>query len=267
MAGAGVYCRPVMAKNKETTESLPDASRWLDRLSDPDALGTMLDDHAAAAEAVRAALPEVGAAAKAVHACLDGGEGRLFYAGAGTSARIGVQDGVELAPTFGWPAARTGFLIAGGADALLRSVEDAEDDADAARAAVEGNGIGAQDCVIGLSASGSTPYTCAAVAEARERGAVTVGIAGNPGSGLAALAECPVTLATGGEVVAGSTRMKAGTAQKIALNLISTLVMARMGRVRDGMMVAMRPTNAKLRARRERIDTAVKAGGGPSRQS
>ena len=265
MGGAGVYCRPIMAKNKETTESLPDASRWLDRLSDPEALGVMVDDHAAAVEAVGSALPEIEAAAGAALACLDGGAGRLFYAGAGTSARIGVQDGVELTPTFGWPAERTGFLIAGGTDALLRSVEDAEDDADAARAAVAEAGIDAGDCVIGLSASGSTPYTCAAVAEAREHRAATIGIASNPGSRLAGLAEHPVTLATGGEVVAGSTRMKAGTAQKIALNLVSTLVMVRMGRVRDGMMVAMRPTNAKLRKRRERIDEAVKAAGGPSR--
>ena len=257
-----MYCRPVMAKNKETTESLPDASRWLDRLSDPEALGAMVDDHAAAVEAVRSALPEIGAAAKAVHARLDGGEGRLFYAGAGTSARIGVQDGVELTPTFGWPAERTGFLVAGGTDALLRSVEDAEDDTDAARRTVDENGIGAGDCVIGLSASGSTPYTCAAVAGAGERGAATVGIASNPGSELAGLADYPVILATGGEVVAGSTRMKAGTAQKIALNLVSTLVMVRMGRVRDGMMVAMRPTNAKLRRRRERIDAAIGKGSG-----
>ena len=244
-----------MAQEAETTESLPDPSRWLDRLSDADALGVMVDDQARAVEAVRAALPEIEAAAAAVFGRLDGG-GRLFYAGAGTSARIGVQDGVELTPTFGWPAGRTGFLVAGGDDALTRSVEGAEDDAPAAG----GAGIGGGDCVVGLSASGSTPSTCAAVAEARRLGAATVGIASNPGSELAGLAEHPVTIATGGEAVAGSTRMKAGTAQKIALNLLSTLVMARMGRTRDGMMTEMQAGNAKLRERRKRIDAALKDG-------
>ena len=253
-----------MTKSQETTESLPDPSRWLERLSDEEALGVMADDHAAAVEAVRDALPGISAAARAVLSCLGGGSGggRLFFAGAGTSARIGVQDGVELTPTFGWPAERTGFLVAGGDAALTRSVENAEDDTDAARAAVAGNAIGEGDCVIALAASGATPFTCAAVSEARQRGAVTVGIANNPGSELAAAAEHPVTLATGGEVVAGSTRMKAGTAQKIALNLISTLVMVRMGRVRNGMMTSMSATNAKLRGRQRRIDEALAAADG-----
>ena len=252
-----------MTEKSETTESFPDASRWLDRLSDPDALEVMADDQAAAVQAVHAALPEIRAAAKAALERLGAGDGgRLFYAGAGTSIRIGVQDGVELTPTFGWPAERTGYLIAGGPDALTRSVEDAEDDAGAGKAAVAENGVGEGDCLIGIAASGTTPYTCAAVAEARGRGAVTIGIANNPGSKLAEAAEYPVTLATGGEVVAGSTRMKAGTAQKIALNLISTLVMARMGKVRNGMMAAMQTTNAKLRERQKRIDASLKAAKG-----
>ena len=242
----------------KTTESFPEESRWLDRLGDAEALAVMADDQAAAVDAVRAAMPEIEEAARAVLQRLDGGDGRLFYAGAGTSARIGVQDGVELAPTFGWPPERTGFLIAGGVDALTRSVEDAEDDAAAGAAAVSNNAIGGGDCVIGLAASGSTPYTCAVVAEARRCGAATVGIANNTGSELAAIAEHPVTLATGGEAVAGSTRMKAGTAQKIALNMISTLVMVRMGRVRNGLMVDMQTSNAKLRKRQERIDAALK---------
>ena len=251
-----------MTQKNETTESFPDASRWLDRLSDADALAVMAEDQAEAVKAVRAAIKEVEAAAKAVFERLDGGGGRLFYAGAGTSARIGVQDGVELTPTFGWPADRTGFLVAGGVDALTRSIENAEDDADAGRAAIEDSKIGPGDCVIGLAASGSTPYTCSVVAEARKSGALTVGIANNPGSRIAEIAEYPVTLATGGEAVAGSTRMKAGTAQKVALNLISTLVMVRLGRVRDGMMVAMQATNAKLRERRKRIDSILKSGDG-----
>lgn len=226
-------------------------------MADADALALMVDDQAAGAEVVRAVLPALEHAARAIFARLDGSAGRLCYAGAGTSIRIGVQDGVELTPTFGWPADRTRFLIAGGSDALIRSVEGAEDDADAARALVAAESIGADDVVIGLAASGSTPYTCAAIDAARAAGALTIGIGNNPGGALQAGAEIGITLATGGEVVAGSTRMKAGTAQKICLNMLSTLVMVRMGKVRHGMMVAMQASNDKLRRRQQRIDAAL----------
>ncbi|XDZ65730.1 N-acetylmuramic acid 6-phosphate etherase [Alphaproteobacteria bacterium LSUCC0684] len=249
-----------MNENPETTESIPDAARWLDQLSDPAALGIMAEDQAGAAAAVRASLPEIEKASRAILDRLKASStGRIIYAGAGTSIRIGVQDGVELTPTFDWPEDRALYLIAGGPRALLRSVENAEDNAEDAQDQVRANTVGPDDVLIGIAASGSTPFTCAAVETARRLGALTIGIANNPASRLVALAEHGITLKTGAESVAGSTRLKAGTAQKICLNLISTLVMVRLGRVRNGMMSAMRASNAKLRARQIKIDAALKS--------
>ena len=179
--------------------------------------------------------------------------GRIIYAGAGTSARIGVQDGAELFPTFNWPAERVAFVIAGGEAALLRAVENAEDSVDDGIQRIAALSVGANDVVLGIAASGNTPFTVAAVTEARGRGALTVGIANNAGSKLLAATEHPVLIETGAEVIAGSTRLKAGTAQKVALNLFSTAVMAQLGHVYRGMMVDMRPTNAKLRQRAEQM--------------
>ena len=175
--------------------------------------------------------------------------GRLALAGAGTSGRLAVQDAVELMPTFGWPRERLCFLIAGGADALLSAIEGAEDDEDAAAAAVASESIGEDDALIAVSASGRTPYAIAAVRSARAAGALTVGIANNPDADLLAAADLPVLLDTGAESIAGSTRMKAGTAQKVALNMLSTLVMIRLGRVYDGRMVDVVATSDKLRRR------------------
>ncbi len=248
-----------MTEKTQTTESIPDASRWLDALDNDAAMAVMVDDQTAAIAAVKADLGNITAAAIAAYDRLKNGlSGRLFYAGAGTSIRIGVQDGVELTPTFGWPEDRIGFLIAGGNNALLRSVENAEDDDAAALIAVENAQLGADDVLIGLAASGNTPYTSAAIASARARGALTIGIANNAAAPLATLAEHSITLLTGAETLAGSTRMKAGTAQKICLNMMSTLIMVRMGRVQQGMMTAMRPTNAKLRQRQCQIDALLK---------
>ena len=140
----------------------------------------------------------------------------------------------------------------------MRSVENAEDDGAAAFNAVQDAAIGADDVLIGIAASGATPYTAAAITAARERGALTIGIANNPNAPITALADMGISLITGAEALAGSTRMKAGTAQKICLNLISTLIMVRMGKVKNGMMAAMRPTNAKLRQRQRLIDDALK---------
>jgi N-acetylmuramic acid 6-phosphate etherase len=171
------------------------------------------------------------------------------YAGAGTSGRIGVQDGAELPPTFDWPDDRLVFAMAGGEAAFLRAVENAEDSAEAGAAVIREAGVGSDDVVIGLAASGTTPFTIAALREASRRGAVSVGLANNRGAPLLEACTYPILVETGPEVVAGSTRMKAGTAQKIVLNLLSTLIMIRLGRVHRGMMVHMRATNAKLRRR------------------
>jgi N-acetylmuramic acid 6-phosphate etherase len=206
------------------------------------------------------ALPDIAACVAAIADRLGRG-GRLFYAGAGTSIRIAVQDGTELGPTFDWPEARTGYLIAGGEGALREAVEGAEDDAAEAAAQVAEAGVGPPDAVIGIAASGRTPFTVAAVRAARDAGALTVGIAGATKAPLLEAAEHAICLATGPEVLAGSTRMKAGTAQKVALNLISTQVMVRLGRVHGGLMVDMRPANAKLRRRARAMVHATDGGG------
>jgi len=205
----------------------------------------MFEGQLSAVAAVRAALPDIVKAGEAAAAWLVDG-GRLVYAGAGTSGRIGVQDGAELSPTFDWPEERVVFAIAGGDKALRTSAEGAEDDRDAARRALTHLAVGARDVVVGLAASGATPYTIEFLQGARSRGAVTVAIANNPGAPLLEAAEHAILIETGPEVLAGSTRMKAGTAQKVVLNLFSTLVMIRLGRVYRGLMVDMRARNAKL---------------------
>lgn len=199
-----------------------------------------------AVAAVSAASPALARAAELVAERLVAG-GRLVYAGAGTSGRLALQDAAELPPTFDFD--RTVVLMAGGDGAGTAAREDAEDDAEAAVRAVDAAAVGALDAVVGIAASGRTPYTVAAVRRARERGAGTIGIANNPGSPLLEAAEIGVLLHTGPEVVAGSTRLVAGTAQKIALNALSTAPMAELGRVHGNLMVAMRPKNEKLRER------------------
>ena len=249
-----------MADSKQTTEAFPSQEQWLDELADSEALGVMAEDQALALEAVRGALPQIEAVIGAVYARLKDDEagGRLFYSGAGTSGRIGVQDGVELVPTFGWSYERLGFLLAGGDAALMRAIEGAEDDIESAKAAVESAGVSEVDVVIGISASGATPFTCEVLRRASERGALTIGIANNEGSALVGVADYGIELLTGGEVIAGSTRLKAATSQKICLNMISSLVMTRLGRVRHGLMVDLQPSNEKLRARASRIAERLK---------
>ncbi len=233
-----------------STEDVSPRFRGLDAWPSGDILAAMAEGQMAAIAAVHAALPALAAAAEAAAARLQAG-GRIVYLGAGTSGRIAVQDGVELTPTFDWPGERLVFLLAGGEAALTRSIEGAEDDTGAAEGAVDGAGLGPADVAVGLAASGGTPYTCAGLARARARGALTIGIANSPAARLLGLAEHAVLLDTGPEAIAGSTRMKAGTAQKAALNLWSTLVMVRLGRVHDGQMVDLRATNRKLVARSE----------------
>ena len=171
--------------------------------------------------------------------------------------RLAVQDGVELYPTFGWPNDRLVYLMAGGSDALVRSLEGAEDDAGAGQAAVADLQPTTADVVIAVAASGTTAYTRGAQAAGRAAGALTVAMANNPTAPLLAEAEIPVLLHTGSEFLAGSTRMTAGTAQKIALNLLSTQLMIELGRVYQGLMVNVVPSNTKLVARSQRIVQAI----------
>lgn len=216
------------------------------------AVEAMLEGQMAAIAAIGSQTPRIAQAAEAAAARL-GARGRLVYVGAGTSGRVAVQDGVELYPTYNWPEERLLFLMAGGLDALTQAAEGAEDDADAARAAVAAAHIGPEDVVIGVAASGRTPFTCAAIAAARAAGALTIGIANNDGTPLPAGADHGLVADTGTEIIAGSTRMKAGTAQKAMLNMLSTAIMLRLGLVHRGRMVNMRISNAKLRARGEQM--------------
>lgn len=228
----------------------------LDSWSTDKMLAAMCDGQLEAVAAVQAALDSIARAADDAVPPLTRG-GRIVYLGAGTSGRIGVQDGAELPATFDWPADRVVFALAGGQEALVRSVEGAEDnEADAARAIAMAK-IGSDDVVIGIAASGTTPYTVAGLRAAAAAGAVTIAIAANPGTPLLVAARHPILVQTGREVIAGSTRMKAGTAQKIVLNLFSTAVMVKMGRVYRGLMVHLRASNAKLERRGKTIVAAI----------
>jgi N-acetylmuramic acid 6-phosphate etherase len=236
---------PMMA-----TENFSTRFQDLDAWPSLDILSAFYEGQLAAVAAVRPALPAIAAAAEEAVARLRRG-GRLVYVGAGTSGRIGVQDGTELPPTFNWPDDKLVYLIAGGEGALLKAVENAEDSVEQGIAGIRNSGVGPTDVVIGVAASGRTPFTVAALEEARARGAQTIGISNNADAPILDVCSHPILADTGEEVVAGSTRMKAGTAQKVILNLLSTLVMVRLGRVYRGLMVHMRATNAKLRRRSE----------------
>jgi N-acetylmuramic acid 6-phosphate etherase len=237
---------------EKTLRRYRDADAW----PAEEALAAMLDNQFGAFSAVRLALPSLATAATAAAERLRQ-DGRLIYCGAGASGRLAVQDGVELHPTFGWPSERLVYLIAGGTQALLRSAEGAEDDAGAG--AREGAALNPSpsDVVVAVAASGTTRYTCAVQAIARAAGALTIALANNPGTPLLTRAEHPVLLHTGSEFLAGSTRMTAGTAQKIALNLFSTRLMTELGRVYQGFMVDMVPSNAKLVNRARKMVAAI----------
>jgi N-acetylmuramic acid 6-phosphate etherase len=202
--------------------------------------------------AVGAALSDLARAADAIAARLDAG-GRWFYTGAGTSGRLGALDAAELPPTFGTDPALVVALLAGGKRAMFEAVEGAEDDADAGAFDLLRAGLTARDAVVGIAASGATPYVRGALKEAKAKGALTVSVVCRPGTPLLAEAEIGILLDTGREVLAESSRLKAGTAQKIALNMLSTAVMSKRGLVYEGEMVAMQPTNEKLKKRAIRI--------------
>src|SRR5689334_6341748 len=214
------------------------------------AMEAMWEGQLAAISAIGHALPAITAATEAASAAL-GDHGRIVYVGAGTSGRVAVQDGAELLPTFAWPSERVRFIVAGGPAAFISSIEGAEDDVDDAVTQIDAARLTSHDVVIAVAASGTTPFTIAALQRAGSFGAVTIGIANNPATALLASARFPILIETGPELIAGSTRMKAGTAQKVVLNLISSGIMLRLGRVFRGMMVNMQPTNAKLMRRAE----------------
>ena len=235
---------PTETRNARTGE--------LDRLPVPELLRIMNDEDARVAPAVREALPQIARTVDLVVQALSAG-GRLVYIGAGTSGRIGLLDAVECQPTFGTEPGRVVGLIAGGPNAFALAVEGAEDDAELGENDVKALGVGADDMVIGLAASGRTPYVLGALAAARSCGAPTAGVSCNSDSPLGAAADIAIEIPTGAEVLTGSTRLKAGTAQKLVCNMITTAAMVRLGKVYGNLMVDLLPTNAKLVDRAQRI--------------
>ena len=215
----------------------------------------MNEEDALVAVAVGQVLPEVTRAVEGIVARLEAG-GRLFYTGTGTSGRLGVLDASECPPTFGVPPELVQAVIAGGYDACHRAVEASEDDREAGARDLEARGFTAGDALVGIAASGRTPYTLGAVEHARKLGAFTVGLTCAPGSPLTEAAEVAIVPVVGPEVIAGSTRLKAGTAQKLVLNMISTATLARLGYVTGNRMTNLLPRNDKLRARSVRIFAA-----------
>ncbi len=238
------------------TEMAQDLAVGLDR-RDPSSIAAILADaQAVSLSAVIKATEQIAAAARIAADRLRSG-GRLVYAGAGSSGLLALTDGLELPGTFGIPRERVVILFAGAPETLAVLAGEAEDDGNLARHDAQVANICEADCMIAVSASGSTPYTCAALDAARHRGAATIAIANNAHAPLLSLADAPVHLDTGPEIITGSTRMAAGTAQKIALNILSTLVAMQLGHVVDGEMVNLQADNAKLRQRAIRIVSRI----------
>jgi len=234
------------------TESVSARYSGLDAWEPDEILDALAEAQLAAVAAARAARPALQRAALAMESRLRY-RGRLIYAGAGTSGRLAVQDGAELMPTFSWPEERLVLLMAGGSNALVRSVEGAEDEIERAEQLVQQHAVDGRDVLIAVAASGTTAFTLACLRAAKRRAALTIGIANNFGTPILEEADHPIWLDTGPEPIAGSTRLKAGTAQKIALNLLSTLLMILLGRVYDGLMVDVQAVNQKLVRRSEDI--------------
>jgi N-acetylmuramic acid 6-phosphate etherase len=238
--------------SQSLTEEILESARHLDQLSVGDTLGLIHREDGEAWKAVGKQIPRIAEAVD-VLVCAIGGGGRWFNVGAGTSGRLGVLDASEIPPTFGMPPHVVQGVIAGGEPALRRAIEGAEDDAEAAKFELLERGLRLGDAVVAISASGSTPFAIGGVEAAHDVGARSIAITCVPGSPLAAMAELPIVPVTGPEVVTGSTRMKAGLAQKMVLHMLSTAVMVQLGRVEGSLMTHISPVSRKLRNRSLRI--------------
>lgn len=234
------------------TEKVHPMSSRLDELETHELLALMNAADAEVPGAVAREIPRISLAVEGIIRAIQG-TGRLFYVGAGTSGRLGVLDAAECPPTFDVPPDLVRGILAGGEPALTRSVEGAEDDSAAGARDLAEAGISARDAVVGISASGRTPYVLGAIRYARSAGAITCGISCATPSELSLAVQFPIEVATGPEILTGSTRLRAGTATKLVLNMISTAVMVRLGYVYGNLMVNVQPTNAKLRDRARRI--------------
>ncbi|MFG2559278.1 N-acetylmuramic acid 6-phosphate etherase [Streptomyces sp. NPDC048496] len=235
-----------------TTEAFRPELAEIDRLATLEIARIMNGEDQSVPSAVAARLPEIAAATDGVAARMARG-GRLIYAGAGTAGRLGVLDASECPPTFNTDPCEVVGLIAGGPSAMVTAVEGAEDSKELAAADLDGLDLTPDDTVVGISASGRTPYAIGAVEHARAKGALTIGLSCNADSALGAAAEHPIEVVVGPELLTGSTRLKAGTAQKLVLNMLSTITMIRLGKTYGNLMVDVRASNEKLRARSRRI--------------
>lgn len=240
------------------TEADNPASRHIDQLTTNEIVELINAEDAKVAAAVQAALPQVAQAVDVVVHALSAG-GRLFYVGAGTSGRLGILDAVECVPTFSASPELVQGIIAGGEKALTHAVEGAEDDPKQARLDLQARGVTVTDVVCGIAASGRTPYVTGALGYARELGAATIAISCNPGSPIGALAAVSISADLGPEIISGSTRMKAGSAQKMILNMLSTATMIRLGKVYGNLMVDLKVTNHKLAERAKRLVRQITA--------
>ncbi|MFJ4838093.1 N-acetylmuramic acid 6-phosphate etherase [Streptomyces sp. NPDC088746] len=235
-----------------TTEAFRPELAEIDQLPTQDIARIMNGEDTTVPAAVAEKLPQIAAAIDATAERMARG-GRLIYAGAGTAGRLGVLDASECPPTFNTDPSEVIGLIAGGPSAMVTAVEGAEDSKELAAADLDGLNLGADDTVVGISASGRTPYAIGAVEHARAKGALTLGLSCNADSALAAAAEHGLEIVVGPELLTGSTRLKAGTAQKLVLNMLSTITMIRLGKTYGNLMVDVRASNEKLRARSRRI--------------
>ncbi len=230
------------------TEERNSRTMNLDTLGTEDLVKTIQNEDLEIANAVAAVVPEIARAVDLAAECLEAG-GRMIYFGAGTSGRLGVLDATECSPTFGVEAQMVQALIAGGKEAMFQSFENAEDSFEMGEKDAEDANICDKDIVVGISASGRTPYVLGAMKHAKERGAKVISVVNNPVSAMAANSDVCIAALVGPEAITGSTRMKAGTAQKMILNLLSTTAMVKLGKVYENLMVDLKPTNDKLRER------------------
>ena len=247
----------MVKKNFLKTEDILSRNNWIDQLDLTNAIKLIIKNQTKSIIAIKKASFEIENCINLITKKLKDDKGSLVYIGAGSSGRLGVLDGSEIPPTFGWNKNKIKFILSGGKKAMFRSSEGAEDDTESAIQMLKKNKISKNDVIIGLSASGKTKFTLSGINYANKIGCLTIGITNNKDTIILEKAKLPICLDTGAEVVAGSTRMCAGTAQKICLNIISTMVMSNLGKVKNGMMIAMNPSNDKLKDRHKRIKKLI----------